>query len=1678
MNCLCTQRPCGDAPTARSVSYTWDHRARTGEVLAEPPAVSFFAPDLRTAAVGVEDPEGDGTQTLAELNVDLARGDVNGDGLIDQEHSLGTGGPGGWLTPGQGAPAGRNIRPMDYDGDGDTDFLVVAPDGGDPRMVVHRWTNVGYEVVPIEVNAGHFANPPKVISQQYKCETSGGVRGAFVDDIPACSIYPDRTYCLRRPSGLRPVVADVIVDESGRTVPMNTLVWSCELTGALRVERDPGREYRVSQVLDWNGDGLMDIVTVDRDKRLVVHARRGKKADVLTAVEDGYQSRTDVEYAAIADPQVSDVDGSRVYTAASLGCQYPLRCLKSGAWVVRKVTRDTGTAVPADFIHSYADGRIDLRGRRSLGFRYHRMSRKVDLPTPERPSRVTRFIETAVSEKEEAFTEDRGTFPLAGVVTSLRTSVTAPGLAAGTWKTITPELIRGVGGTDPGSPPASRYSIGNGVNVIDDGMNAQIYFVHSLRVTDREFEAESDVFAETSEKRRTITEIWRDRYGNVTRQQTSLAASPGRGRPVPDENLHHREVRHFFDGDDRAPGASFDEARFLRFPRRTTMVESLKATPAPVRTVAYDCDLERATIETVTTEPEGSPDERLATTTAVTEHGLPQTVSAAAGEIRRVSRTVYDGVEFLYPTKTTNSAGHDMRAVFVPGLDRVAWTRDANGRVTRMRYDGFGRIRVVDGPLDADTFTSYALSEAGLPRVVVTSAAGARSVTDIDRLGREVRTERKGFDGNPVEERIEHDPLGRIRSQVKPYGESTFAYDEIGRLTHELRRDPLLAADHPPREWQEIKYEDHFKTTTFDAGRRESYVITDGLGQIVEKGEKLPDRTVNTFYEYKPFGLLWKVRHGTDEARSTTEADYDVLGRRTRLTTPEAGTETRSYNAFGDVREETDAEQRITTFVPDALGRVIEERTEEAGAPAITRYRFDDAPNGIGAIAGATRVTPDAVTTAFAYDPVFGAPRATHLHLPAGGARSELFATEQTYDRFGRPDVVTYPRTGAVGSPLRVQQVYGGADGTLSEVRNVTGGLSAPFWRVDERERLGRVARETLGNGATSTRTYQETTGRLESIRTEGTSRIQDLSYRYYFDGNLALRGDGSGRFEQFAYDHLNRLSVWRESTAQGFPAPGGWSVEWGYDDRGNIESRTVKNGTTAAQEVSHTYGGGAAAPHRLDESSLWRGQRFSYDRLGNITAHPGVGAIAYTSFNLPRRVTNGTSTEYLYDAFGARVQKRSTPVGVTGDAVTYVSGLYERRTSGSEIMHVMYIHADDRVIAQVTRLEPAGNEETSYIHSDRLGSTHVVESANGTLEHRYQDPFGNPLALADSSLDPRLSAGPPGAATASAVTRGFTGHEEEPDLGLVNMVGRTYDPRLGRFLQPDPVVQAPYFSQNYNRYAYVFNNPIAFTDPTGFEAWRNPATGELIEYETIKVEYPRGWSGDLAMACIFAGVTCTNLRDMKAGFEYAEDRTPALPPDDFRSSGDSDGFAGALLGELTNFKNWVPFSSAPDAIRDFRNGNWWGGIINTGLVILDAATLGSATAATGLAKSVTKSILKAEARNAAAKAAVNATKGGLAEARAARDALAAELAPLRSKAPATVTGGYNTRTGEVAARACGGRKCAETHVVEALGGNKAEVSLTEAVRPRTGLEVPVCLTCEATYGRGAFPPGTRFKSD
>lgn len=103
------------------------------------------------------------------------------------------------------------------------------------------------------------------------------------------------------------------------------------------------------------------------------------------------------------------------------------------------------------------------------------------------------------------------------------------------------------------------------------------------------------------------------------------------------------------------------------------------------------------------------------------------------------------------------------------------------------------------------------------------------------------------------------------------------------------------------------------------------------------------------------------------------------------------------------------------------------------------------------------------------------------------------------------------------------------------------------------------------------------------------------------------------------------------------------------------------------------------------------------------------------------------------------------------------------------------------------------------------------------------------------------------------------------------------------------------------------------------------------------------------------------------------------------------------------------------------------------------------------------------------------ATKGEenlLATARKARDAKAAEVG--RSKA--TVTGGYDPSTGRVVA-GCSRNPtgCAEDDIARQLGIPPDQIRFIEAIRPRTGRQVPVCARCQSKYGRSQFPPGTIF---
>ena len=125
-------------------------------------------------------------------------------------------------------------------------------------------------------------------------------------------------------------------------------------------------------------------------------------------------------------------------------------------------------------------------------------------------------------------------------------------------------------------------------------------------------------------------------------------------------------------------------------------------------------------------------------------------------------------------------------------------------------------------------------------------------------------------------------------------------------------------------------------------------------------------------------------------------------------------------------------------------------------------------------------------------------------------------------------------------------------------------------------------------------------------------------------------------------------------------------------------------------------------------------------------------------------------------------------------------------------------------------------SEDVRYLLYDHLGSLDVVADAAGTVVQDLSfDAWGQRRAANDWTTLALLRQ--IDTTHGRYTPRGFTGHEMLDAVGIIHMNGRIYDPKLARFLQADPVIQFPHHAQSYNRYSYVLNNPLAYTDPSGY---------------------------------------------------------------------------------------------------------------------------------------------------------------------------------------------------------------------------------------------------------------------
>src|SRR5260370_39389820 len=165
--------------------------------------------------------------------------------------------------------------------------------------------------------------------------------------------------------GLPDILLSGGFDSNGASLPAR--VWSSNgsggVTGPLYLTDSSGTVVPgATQVLDFDGDGQLDVVTV-ANRQLAVYRHTDGKSDQLTGIHDGFGKDILVTYKSIGDPSVYTPD---------TGCQVPQNCTNRGVWVVSEysVTADyvaTNPAAANKYSYVYAGGRTDMRGRGSLG---------------------------------------------------------------------------------------------------------------------------------------------------------------------------------------------------------------------------------------------------------------------------------------------------------------------------------------------------------------------------------------------------------------------------------------------------------------------------------------------------------------------------------------------------------------------------------------------------------------------------------------------------------------------------------------------------------------------------------------------------------------------------------------------------------------------------------------------------------------------------------------------------------------------------------------------------------------------------------------------------------------------------------------------------------------------------------------------------------------------------------------------------------------------------------------------------------------------------------------------------------------------------------------------------------------------------------------------------------------
>jgi RHS repeat-associated protein len=622
----------------------------------------------------------------------------------------------------------------------------------------------------------------------------------------------------------------------------------------------------------------------------------------------------------------------------------------------------------------------------------------------------------------------------------------------------------------------------------------------------------------------------------------------------------------------------------------------------------------------------------------------------------------------------------------------------------------------------------------------------------------------------------------------------------------------------------------------------------------------------------------------TDPKSNLTTTQYDALDRPTRITDALAGLTTLAYDARGQLTQFKAPNNAQTNFTVDGLGNVTAEASADRGnltatydtagnlltlfdARGIVESHAYDALNrpltltypttgenitytwdsfagcthGIGRLCA---ITDNGGSTGFSYDA---------RGNPVGKTRSEAggsFSTQFAFDGADRVNTVITP----TGKVLTVQRDM---DGRIQQLSTAVGATpQVNLVSAVQQNAAGNTVAQAFGNGVTEARSYAEDGLAVNAAVTEPTG-----------GGGGEIGGDGDvPTLPEWGMIILGALLLGigyrKQGGGTGWPArlagvlavllllpllatsPAALANETlTYDPNGNIQTRTLSGGTTTygydalnrinseagpTKTQSLTYdpndnrltdGTGAKTySPSSDRIVSENGQSVTLDAAGNITQARGYIFVWNQRAGQVKTVSQGGTllATYYYDYQGLRSRKVTTAAAPQG--------------AGTVIYHY---DLQGRLIAETT---PQGNPIFTYVWRDDVPVSIIVHGATETALYLETDHLNTPIAARDQSgkvvwkwesdaFGSTLpNEDPDGDTQKTTINLRFPGQYFDKESGLHYNWNRYYDPKLGRYLSPDPIG----LRGGRNPMVYVGGNPLTRIDLFGLDWIYQQSSGQL----------------------------------------------------------------------------------------------------------------------------------------------------------------------------------------------------------------------------------------------------------